>query len=42
MIKTRKVRWTEHAARMVEERNACRILEINPEGDRSLGRSGRR
>jgi hypothetical protein len=37
MIKLRRMRWTEHVARM-EERNAYRILVGKPEGKRPLGR----
>jgi hypothetical protein len=32
MIKSRKMRWTEHVARMGEKRNAYRILVGKPEG----------
>jgi hypothetical protein len=32
MIKSRRVRWAGHVARMGEKRNACRILVGNPEG----------
>jgi hypothetical protein len=42
MIKSRKMRWTGHAARMGEKRNAYRILVGKPEGKRPLGRSRRR
>jgi hypothetical protein len=38
MIKSRRVRWAEHVARMGEKRNAYRILVENPEGKRPLGR----
>jgi hypothetical protein len=41
-IKSRKMRWTGHVARMGEERNAYRILMGKPEGKRSLGRPRRR
>jgi hypothetical protein len=42
MIKSRKMRWTRHAARMGEKRNASRLLVRKPEGKRQLGRSTRR
>jgi hypothetical protein len=35
MIKSRKLRWVGHVARMGET-NACRILVENPEGKRPL------
>jgi hypothetical protein len=38
MIKSRKMRWTGHVARMREKRNAYRILAGKPEGKRPLGR----
>jgi hypothetical protein len=38
MIKSRSMRWAGHAARMVEKRNAYRILVGNSEGKRPLGR----
>jgi hypothetical protein len=38
MIKSRKVRWAGHVARLVEKRNAYRILVGKPEGKRPLGR----
>jgi hypothetical protein len=41
MIKSRKMRWTGHVARMGEKRNAYRILVGNPEGKRPLGRPRR-
>jgi hypothetical protein len=37
-IKSRRVRWAEHVARMWEMRNAFRILVSNPKGNRSLRR----
>jgi hypothetical protein len=42
IIKSRKMRWVGHAARMGEKRNACRILVGKPEGKRALGRRRRR
>jgi hypothetical protein len=41
-IKSRRRRWTGHVARMVEKRNAYRILVGKLEGRRPLGRSWRR
>jgi hypothetical protein len=34
VIKSRRVRWAGHVARMGEKRNACRILVGKPEGER--------
>jgi hypothetical protein len=42
MIKSRRMRWAGHAARMGETRNAYRILVGKPEGKRQLGRSRHR
>jgi hypothetical protein len=42
MIKSRKMRWEPHVARMGEKRNAYRILVGKPEGKRPLGRPRRR
>jgi hypothetical protein len=41
MIKSRKILWEGHVARM-GKRNACRILVGNPEEKRLLGRPRRR
>jgi hypothetical protein len=41
MIKSRRMRWAGHVARM-EKRNAYRILVGNPEENRPLGRPRRR
>jgi hypothetical protein len=38
MIKSRKMRWVGHVARMGEKRNAYRILVGKQEGKRPLGR----
>jgi hypothetical protein len=38
MIKSRRMRWTGHVARMGEKRSAYRILVGKPEGNRQLGR----
>jgi transcription termination factor 2 len=42
MIKSRRMRWAGHVARMGETRNAYRILVGEPEGKRPLGRPRRR
>jgi hypothetical protein len=41
-IKSRRMRWAGHVARMGEKRNACRILVGKPEEKRALGRPRRR
>jgi hypothetical protein len=40
MIKSRRMRWAGHVARMGEKRNAYRILVGKLEGKRPLGRPG--
>jgi hypothetical protein len=42
MIKSRRMRWAGHVARMGEKRNAYRILVEKPEGKRPLERPRRR
>jgi hypothetical protein len=42
MIKSTRIRWVGHVARMRAKRNACRILVGEPEGKRPLGRPRRR
>jgi hypothetical protein len=42
MIKSRRMSWAGHVARMSETRNAYRILVGNPEGQRPQGRPRRR
>jgi hypothetical protein len=42
MIKSRRMRWAGHVARMGETRNAYRILVGKLEGKRLLGRPRRR
>jgi hypothetical protein len=42
VIKSRRLRWAGHVARMGERRGAYRALEGKPEGRRPLGRPGRR
>ncbi|KAJ4448734.1 hypothetical protein ANN_00125 [Periplaneta americana] len=41
-IKSRRLRWAGHVARMGESRNAFRVLVGRPEGKRPLGRPRRR
>ena len=38
VIKSRRMRWAEHVARMGEERGAYRFLVRKPEGKRPVGR----
>jgi hypothetical protein len=38
MIKSRRMRWVGHVARMGEKRNVYRLLVVKPEGKRPLGR----
>ena len=42
VIKSRRMRWAGHVARMGEERGAYRILVGKPEGKSPLGRPRRR
>jgi hypothetical protein len=42
MIKSRRMRWAGHAARIRERRNAYRILVGKPEGRKLLRRTRRR
>jgi hypothetical protein len=42
MIKSRRMRWAGHVARIEEKGKACRILVGKPEGKRPLGRTTRR
>ena len=42
VIKSRRVRWVGHVARMGEERVVYRVLVGKPEGRRPLGRPRRR
>jgi hypothetical protein len=42
IIKSRRMRWASHVARMGEKRNAYRLLVGKPEGKRPLGRPRRR
>jgi hypothetical protein len=42
LIKSRRMRWAGHVARMGEKRNMYRLLVGKPEGKRPLGRPGRR
>jgi hypothetical protein len=36
MIKSRRMRWAAHVARMWAKKNTYRILVVNPEGKRPL------
>ena len=42
VIKSRRMKWAGHLARMGEERGAYRVLVGKPEGKRPLGRPRRR
>ena len=42
VIKSRRMRWTGHVARMGEEREVYRVLVGKSEGRRPLGRPRRR
>ena len=42
VIKSRRMRWAGHVARMGEERDVYRVLVGKPEGKRPLGRPRRR
>ena len=42
VIKSRRMRWAGHVARMGEEREVYRVLVGKPEGRRPLGRPRRR
>ena len=42
VIKSRRMGWARHVARMGEERGVCRVLVGKPEGKRPLGRPRRR
>jgi hypothetical protein len=41
-MKARRMRWAGHAARMMENRNAYRLLVGKPDGKMPLGRPRRR
>jgi hypothetical protein len=42
IIKSRRIRWAGHVARMGEKRNMCRLLVRKLEGKRPLGKPRRR
>jgi hypothetical protein len=42
VIKSRRLRWVGHVARMEEERGVYQVLVGKPEGKRPLGRHRRR
>jgi hypothetical protein len=41
VLKSRRMRWAGHVARMGEDRGVYRVLEWKPEGKRPVGRVGR-
>ena len=41
-LKSRRLRWAGHVARMEQFRNTCKVLVGKPEGKRPLGRPRRR
>jgi hypothetical protein len=41
-VKSRRMRWMGHVARMGQEREVCKVLVGKPEGKRPLGRPRRR
>jgi hypothetical protein len=41
-VKSRRMRWAGHVARMGEERKVYKVLVGNPDGKRPLGRPRRR
>jgi hypothetical protein len=41
IIKSRRMKWAGHVARIMEKRNAYRLLVGKPEGKRPLGRQRR-
>jgi hypothetical protein len=41
-VKSRRMRWAGHVARMREERKVYKVLVVKPEGKRPLGRPRRR
>jgi len=42
VVKSRRMRWAGHVARMGQERGVYRVLVEKPEGKRPLGRPRRR
>jgi hypothetical protein len=42
VVKSGRMRWAEHVARMGKDRDVHRVLVGKPEGKRSLGRPRRR
>jgi hypothetical protein len=42
VIKSRRMKWTGHVARMGESRGVYRVLVRDPEGKRTLGKPGHR
>jgi hypothetical protein len=42
VVKSRRMRWAGHVARMGEDRGVHRVLVGKPDGKKPLGRPGRR
>jgi hypothetical protein len=42
VVKSSRMRWAGHVARMGEDRGVCRVFVGKPEGKRPLGRPRRR
>jgi hypothetical protein len=42
MIKSRKMKWAGHVARIGEKRNTYKLLVGKPEGNRKIGKTRRR
>jgi len=42
VVKSRRMRWAEHVARMEQGRGVYRVLVGNPEGKKQLGRARHR
>jgi len=42
VIKSRRMRWAGHVARMGKRRGVCKVLVGKPEGKRPLGKPRRR
>ena len=42
VVKSRRMRWAGHVARMAEDRGVHRLLVGKPKGERPLGRPRRR
>jgi len=42
VLKSRRMRWARHVARMGERRGIYRVVVVKPDGKRQLGRPGRK